>query len=268
MRPGWPWRRLTWRDRVVPDVIIPGVQKCGTSSLFAWMAQHPEVHGSIPKEVHYFDGGRAWARDDWPLGDAWYRAHFPTRGRVGNGIAIEATPRYMLHPTAPERMASTLPDVRLIVLLRNPVERAISHYFHQKKRGREPLALLDALRAENERIGLRDDGTYPIDQDGWIHASYVLRGMYADQIERLYAAIDPERILVLESDRMFAEPGPTLRRVFEFSGVRPDVLPPDLSPRMVGRRSDVDPEARDYLRRVFEEPNRRLYELLGEDYGW
>ena len=230
--------------------------------------QHPEVHGSIPKEVHYFDGGRMWARDDWPLGEPWYRAHFPTRARVGGGIAIEATPRYMLHPTAPERIASALPDVRLIVLLRNPVERAISHYFHEKKRGREPLGLLEALDAETERIGLRDDGSYPIDREEWIHASYVLRGMYADQIERLFASIDPDRILVLESNRMFAEPGRTLRQAFEFSGVRSDVLPRDLSPRMVGRRSEVDPEAREYLRTVFKEPNQRLYDLLGEDYGW
>ena len=268
MRSGWPWRRLTWRQRVLPDVIIPGVQKCGTSSLFAWMVQHPEVHGSIPKEVHYFDGGRTSARDDWPLGEPWYRAHFPTRARVGGGIAIEATPRYMLHPTAPERIASALPDVRLIVLLRDPVERAISHYFHEKKRGREPLGLLEALDAETERIGLRDDGSYPIDREEWIRASYVLRGMYADQVERLFASIDPDRILVLESDHMFAEPGRTLRTVFEFSGVRPDVIPSDLSPRMVGRHSDVDPEARAYLERLFQEPNRRLYDLIGEDYGW
>jgi len=268
MRPGWPWRRLTWRDRVLPDVIIPGAQKCGTSSLFAWMDQHPEVHGSIPKEVHYFDGGGPSTRDRWPRGEPWYRAHFPTRNRVGAGIAIEATPRYMLHPAAPARIASSLPNVRLIVLLRNPVERAISHYFHQRKRGREPLALLEALEAEASRLDPGGDESDPLSHEGWIHASYVLRGMYAEQIERLYASIDPERILVLESDRMFAEPGPTLQSVFEFSGVRPDVMPRDLSPRMVGRRSDVDPEARAFLERVFEEPNRRLYELLGEDYGW
>ncbi len=174
----------------------------------------------------------------------------------------------MLHPTAPARIASSLPNVRLIVLLRNPVERAISHYFHQRKRGREPLALLEALEIEASRLDPGGDESDPLSNEGWIHASYVLRGMYAEQIERLYASIDPERILVLESDRMFAEPGPTLQSVFEFSGVRPDVMPRDLSPRMVGRRSDVDPEARAFLERVFEEPNRRLYELLGEDYGW
>ncbi len=268
MRPGWPWRRLTWRKRVVPHVIIPGVQKCGTSSLFAWMAQHPEIHGSTPKEVHYFDGGPSWERDEWPLREPWYRAHFPTRRQVGAGITIESTPRYMLHPEAPERIAERLPNVRLIVLLRNPVERAISHFFHQKKRGREPLTLLDALENEAQRVGLRADGSYPLTHDGWIHASYVLRGMYADQIERLYASIDPDRVLVLESDRMFANPGPTLQRVFEFAGVRPDVVPDDLSPRMVGRRTNVSPQARAYLERVFEEPNERLYEMLGKDFGW
>lgn len=268
MRAGWPWRRLTWRSRVLPDVIIPGVQKCGTSSLFAWMAQHPDVHGSVPKEVHYFDGGPRWGHDRWPLPEAAYRAHFPTRARVGTGVAIEATPRYLLHPLAAQRIASMLPDVRLVVLLRDPVERAISHYFHQKKRGREPLDLLDALRAENERVGIRPDGSFPLDRDGWIHASYVLRGRYADQLRRLWASVDRERTLVLEADRMFAEPVATLSAVFRFCGVSPDFSPPDLSPRMVGRRADIDPRARAHLEDVFAEPNRDLYDLLGEEYGW
>lgn len=268
MRPGWPLRRLTWQRRALPDVIIPGAQKAGTSSLFAWMVQHPDVHGSVPKEVHFFDGGRTPGHDTWGKGQRWYRAHFPTRSTVGRGVALEASPLYLFHPHAAERIAGMLPEVRLVVLLRNPVDRAISHYFHEKTRGREPLGLLDALRAEDERLGVRADGSFPLEGDHWIHASYVQRGLYAVQLKRLRSVIAPDRILVLESTRLFEHPHDTLRTVFDFCGVDADFQPPDLQPRMVGHRPRVEADAIHFLEETFEAPNRELFSLLGEEYDW
>jgi hypothetical protein len=132
------------RLRVLPDFIIIGGQRCGTTALFNLLGQHPCVETSHPKEVHYFD--LQYAR---PLN--WYRQHFPTmmsmRARALRGrrvVSGEPSPYYLFHPRVPERLHD-LPGTRLIALLRNPVDRAYSHYQHEVRLGVETLPFEDAI---------------------------------------------------------------------------------------------------------------------------
>ncbi len=124
-------RRLGAGRRVLPDFLVIGAQKSGTSSLFRYLDQHPQVRGSVPKEVHYFSGGFAPAPDAYARGEGWYRAHFPKKAAMGQGVrAFEATPLYLLHPLAAGRIHALMPAVKLVAVLRNPTDRALSHYFH------------------------------------------------------------------------------------------------------------------------------------------
>lgn len=117
--------------------------KCGTTSLFYYLAQHPQLIPSATKEVHFFDGRVSLENDTWALGLPWYRAHFPLKISMGDGKkAFEASPSYLFHPWAPERIHATLPNVKLIALLRNPAKRAVSHYLHERRKGRETLPLM------------------------------------------------------------------------------------------------------------------------------
>ena len=124
----WLFHRITAPFRALPDFLIVGAQKGGTSSLYAYLAQHPSVLPSFRKEVKFFDC-------NYFCGHTWYRAHFPLRYKLsrGNRITGEGTPNYLFHPTALQRLALTLIDVKIIILLRNPADRAYSHYQHQKR---------------------------------------------------------------------------------------------------------------------------------------
>src|SRR5947209_8592328 len=134
--------RATVAVRPLPNFLILGAQKAGTTALYAYLRWHPEITGPSFKEVSFFD--RHYAR-----GERWYRAHFPARRRPFVG---EASPSYLFHPLVPERVARLLPDARLVAILRNPVDRAFSHYQHEVSLGREPLSFEEAVAHEEERM--------------------------------------------------------------------------------------------------------------------
>ena len=132
-------RKATSGMRALPDFIIAGAQKCGTSSMHQYLTQHPRLLAGSIKEIHFFDGGLDPVWDKYAEGEALYRSYFPLRSTVRQkrALCFEASPDYMFNPAAAERMARMVPDAKIVVLLRDPVERAISHYFHELRRGRE-----------------------------------------------------------------------------------------------------------------------------------
>lgn len=265
----WRYRWATWQRRALPDFIIIGAQKAGTSSLYAYLSQHPQIVPSLVKEVYFFDGGLNPNVDNFKLGQAWYRIHFPLQRRLGKKKkTFEASPLYLFNPLAPQRIAGLIPQVKLIALLRNPTERAISHYFHAQRAGLEPLPIMEALQAEEERLRpliARED----YKNDTYIRHSYKSRGLYYDQISNYLRYFPGENILILNSEKLFTEPEHTLRRVYEFVGVDPNFLVKDLSPRNIAsNRTEVAPECYAYLNEFFRKPNQTLRELIEEDYGW
>ncbi len=256
----WAYGTATARARPLPDFLVLGAQKAGTTALYAYLQRHPGIAGPSWKEVSFFD--RHWAR-----GTAWYRGAFPVRrGR----LVGEASPSYLFHPLAPRRAASVVPQARLIALLRDPVDRAYSHYQHEVDFGREPLSVEEALDREEERLGgevermLADPRYF---SRAWWDFAYVARGLYAEQLERWFEAFPRERLLVLANEDLADAPAETYARVLDFLGAPPHEL--DEYPRVFDRDyPELRPDTRARLAERFAEPNRRLYELLGRDLGW
>ncbi|HSB38794.1 MAG TPA: sulfotransferase domain-containing protein [Gaiellaceae bacterium] len=259
----WAYGWATSVARPLPDFLILGAQKAGTTALYAYLRRHPAITGPSWKEVSFFD--RHWAR-----GEAWYRGNFPNLARTRGKLVGEASPSYVFHPLAPQRVRELVPEARLVVLVRNPVDRALSHYNHEVVLGREPLSFEDALEAEEERLRGEEERMVADPRyfsRGWWSHTYKARGRYAEQLERWLAVFPREQLLVLPSDDLGADPAAAHARVLEFLGAAPHRL--DAYPRVYEREyAPMRPETRERLAAEFGEPNRRLYGLLGRDLGW
>jgi hypothetical protein len=257
--------------RMSPTYQIVGAQRSGSSSLYEYIVTHPLVGRALVKEVHYFDV-------NFHRGIAWYKGHFPTRAKAEwverlhghEMITGEATPYYMAHPTALGRLAEQFPDSRIIVVLRDPIDRAYSHYNHEVALGHETLSFEKAVEAEPERL----DGEVermladPLYQSfNHQHFSYVTRGMYADQLDAIHGLFQRERVHVLTMADLQTNSDATYAAVLRFLGLPSHSLP--RYPRHGARTyPPMARSIRDRLRLTFEGPNRRLFDLLGTDLGW
>ena len=258
-------RRATSQEPgALPDFVIIGEKKCGTTAFYHLLTQHPLVEPSASKELHFFDR-------HFDEGVEWYRRCFPQPKRkdLRNTITGEATP-YMSNRLAPERMAGMIPEVQLIALLRNPVERAYSDYQQVARKGRETLAF-------EEAIGAAVEGSTPGEENEARTAladarhRYLSRGIYVDRLLRWTKFFDKEQLLVLKSEDFFENPQDTLKVVLEFLGL-PEWEP--TAEELGGRRNKgayeegMDPATRRRLEEYFEPHNQRLYDFLGTDFGW
>lgn len=253
----------------MPDFIIIGAQKSGTSSLYNYLSQHPDIIHPITKEVHYFDGGLDPKVDNYQKGEAWYRAHFPLQSKLNYTFkTFEASPLYLYNPLTPRRISGLLPDIKIIVLLRNPTDRAISHYFHEVRGGKEKLPIWDALQVEEERLGpIIEKQDYK--NNIFIHHSYKSRGLYHDQLVRYFKYFPRENILILNSEKFFKNTNETLKCIYRFVGIDQDFNLNDSTPRNVGKNKvSADPKVYDYLNDYFRNNNQKLYNLINQNYGW
>lgn len=261
-RARWVFGRMTAGLRLLPDFVVIGAQKAGTTSLFSYLCEHPLVRPGLAKEVHFFD-------NNFARGPGWYRAHFPQAPRQDRRIG-EATPYYMFHPLAPARMAATIPDAKLIVVLRNPVDRAYSHYHHEVRGGTETHSFEEALTLEAQRL---DGEAERMREDPNFHSaahqqySYVSRGIYVDQLRTWHELFPKEQVLVLGAERLFKEPSRVICRVFEFLGL-PYASSMEFRTWNGARNPKLDPRTRAQLVERFAPHNQRLYEYLGVDFGW
>jgi hypothetical protein len=259
-------RYATAHARALPGLLVIGAQKSGTSSLYSYLAQHPQLYPSWKKEVNFFVGGPGTDHD---CTDAlWYRAHFPLARRLGDATAFEASPRYLFHPLAASRIHELLPHARLVAVLRNPTERALSHYFHACRHGAESLPIAEAFEREESRLQAALDAQR-WDDPAFILNAYKRRGLYRQQLERFCQHFPREQLCVVSSDALFSDPASTLRRIFAFAGVDPSVRVPDVRPRNVGRRTEpLSDEVRQQLDAFFRPHNSALFEWLGESWDW
>jgi hypothetical protein len=261
----YPWGRLTKDLRKLPGVIVIGTQKGGTSSMSRYLMQHPQFFSAINKEVHFFDYR-------YDKGLAWYQAMFPlARSLPPGAITGEATPFYMFHPLVPARVAECLPDAKFIVLLRNPVDRALSHYYHAVRRGRETRPIEQAFDEEaaliaGEKARLQRGEIFKPEK--YRRFSYTERGLYAEQLERWFVHFPREQFFIRTSESFYAGGNDFMHEVFQFMGIDGSFQVPNLTPSNVGIPRGEDAPMRDRLADYFAQPNRRLEELLGVSYGW
>ena len=256
------------RGRMLPDFVIIGAAKAGTTSLYAWLSEHPFVEHATAKEIHYFSFYHYRGHD-------WYRGHFPRRREsqaftAQHGrrfITGEASPSYLLHSEAPVRMARLVPHARLIVALREPVGRAYSQFQMRRRDGEEPCpSFIDAVALEDASLRDADAGIDPA-PDELRGRSYLSRGRYAEQLERWFAHFPRERFHFVTIDELAAHPHQSLDAMHAFLGL-PAHRSESLQPMFVSGYPPLAPADRDRLAAYFRPHNERLYKLLGRDFGW
>ncbi|MHC4845901.1 MAG: sulfotransferase domain-containing protein, partial [Planctomycetota bacterium] len=258
--------------RTLPDFLIIGAKKCGTTALYSYLTQHPSIAPALKKEIYFFNAfhGR---------GKLWYRSHFPTvltkwQAKRSSGRPLltgEATPDYLFHPHCARLIHEDVPKAKLIVILRNPVDRAYSFYNHNLRAGLETLSFDEAVDSEEARLAeeaKKVDAQPDYFSFDYMHHSYLRRGIYVDQLKSWNEFFPKEQMLVLQTEALYERPKELLERAFEFLDLpyhepgafkKLNAAPP---------YPDMDPSAREKLSRYFEPHNRRLYEYIGTDMGW
>ena len=261
-------RAASWRagrdDRMCPSFVIVGAQKAGTTFLHHELLNHPDVVAPITKEIHFFD-------DRFARGIDWYLGHFAADGVDGRQTG-EASPGYLFHPHAPARLATALPDARVIVLLRDPVRRAYSHFLHERRLGYEPESSfgqaleLEAARTAVEAERVRCDPHHV--SHSLRHFSYRARGEYLGQLTRWEDAVGADKILVHRSEDLFTNPRAVLDDVQRFVGLRP--WQPDRLGRndMSAPAPAIDPGVARELAAHFAPHNAALAAHLGQELPW
>jgi len=286
------------RRHVDPDFIIVGAARAGTTGLLNQIRTHPDVLFCAREELHFFDiEGR------WSQGPGYYRRKFPRRTakaaaiREGHAPALsgENSPYYLAHPYAPERVHATVPTVRLIALLRDPTDRAISHWnwrFNREQETRsfaalvdEELALLadlppggavpvfsgDAATGRPGTAGVegRSAAYARVKDDQWErrNRAYLARGIYLEQLQRWHAVFPREQLLTIVSERYYTDPDASLARVWQHLGLPPAPTEP-ATRNARAKKLPIDPALVARLRTFFRPHNAALEDYLGEPLGW
>lgn len=251
-------------SRMRPDYLVIGTKRGGSTSFANWLEQHPEVAPCLARKgTHYFD-------TNFRRGRAWYASRFE-RSDAGYRVTGEASPYYMFHPLSAQRISDELPGVKLIAVLREPVDRLLSHYRYEVERGHESESLETALDLEESRLEgeverLRRDPSY--EGYRYRHFSYLHRGHYAEQLAHVHTLFPPENVLVLHSEQMFAQPNETLATAWRFLGLEPVHLDHLVPLNATTARPDVDEATLQRLRAYYAPRNEALYALPGVDWRW
>ena len=237
------------------DFVVAGAQRAGTTSLDLYLREHRGIAMPMTKkELHFFDDERHFQTED--VGYASYHANFPAPNAWQ--LRGEATPSYLYWIPAAERMARYNPELKVIVVLRNPITRAHSHWNKERQREREPLSFLEALRAEPERAR----AALPLQNR---RTSYVERGVYCGQLDRLWRHFPAGQTLILRHEALLAETDRTLGQIAAFLGRSPF---PRVAPKLANARTYefvMEPAAWTLLADRFAQEIEDLERLLGWD---
>lgn len=261
----------TGSSHVLPDFLIIGAARSGTTSLYEYLSEHPLIIPGVGKEVYFFD-------KKFTKGINWYKTFFPTKINMSiieskqknKCITGEATPRYLHYPHAPKRIFQFLPNIKLIVLLRNPIDRAYSHYQMEVSSGNEELSFEDAIEQEKDRIKEdmkkmeNDEKFYSV---YFYRKSYLTRGIYVDQLKRWFEFFPKEKFLILKSEDLYSDPSKIYQQTLDFLGLKKHELNSFEAHRM-RKYSSISKKTREKLTNYFMPYNEQLYQLLGRNLDW
>jgi tetratricopeptide (TPR) repeat protein len=239
----------------IPNFIIIGSQRCGTTSLYTYLAQHPQILTPIKKEMDFF----SW---HFHRGIDWYLAHFPPIPQGENFFTFEASPSYFDYREAPERLYSAFPQVKLIVLLRNPVDRAISHFYRLSSLNWEHRSLDRAINDEIERLAQNPE--YIIGEEP---GNYLARGRYVEFIKNWLAFFPKAQLLILKSEDFYASAAATVNQVLEFLDLPENQLS-EYQNANPGSYPLISDSVRCWLSDYFQPYNHQLEEYLERKFNW
>ena len=265
--------QLTGFVHVLPNFLIIGFPKCGTTSLYEYLIQHPDIFPPIGKEIDYFD--RLYNKKN-----NWYKVRFPTTFQKKynekflkrNFLTGEATPRYIMHPHALQRIKKTVPNAKFIVLLRNPIERAFSHYNMNVKNGYDSLSFENAVKNEQERIkGRYEKMAKNPDYYSWDYDlfAYLDQGIYVEKLKRWMKVFPKEQFLIIQSEEFLENSSKIYYKVLNFLNL--DKWEPDSFTLYKKRKiinNKIPSDLRKYLSDFFKPYNEELFNLINKKFDW
>lgn len=248
------------QNRREPNFLIIGIGKGGTTSLYYYLGKHPQILPAIKKEIHFFN-------ENIERGLDWYLSHFPPIPKESIFLTGEASPWYLGSLGVEKKVALLFPNVKFIVILRNPILRSFSQYQMQFKFGVEQRSFAEVISSEIESLKNLSSPS-EVDSNYWhTEKGYLLFGLYFYFIEKWMAVFPREHFLILRSEDFYANPADTLSQVFEFLGV-PDYPLPEYPNYNPGCYNPISDDLRQTLAEFFRPHNQKLEEYLNMKFNW
>jgi tetratricopeptide (TPR) repeat protein len=251
---------LDWKQKKEnpPDFIIIGASKCGTSSLHQYLGCHPQILLPHKKELDFF-----WKNYD--KGTDWYLAHFPAISDRSDFLTGEATPNYIRFPEVAERIHQLSPQIKLILLLRNPIDRAVSWHYHKINTGLTKAKIEEAIALEIKQI--ENFSEEQIIKTAFYNPDNILSSLYVYKIREWLKFFAKEQLLILKSEDLYEKPNQIVKQVFDFLELSNYQLP-EYPKVNVGSYSPISEELRKILAEYFQPYNQKLEEDLGIKFNW
>ena len=256
---------------MLPNYLIIGTPRSASTSLYQYLIQHPCVAPALTKQLHFFD-------TYFQKGIEWYKVCLPYRWSKfyrekilrTKFVTGEATVHYMMHPLAPKRVFEIVPNIKLIVILRNPIDRAYSHYQTEFENKNENLSFEDAIEQEKFRLDgefekLEKNENY-VSKD-YPHRAYLTSGLYVAQLKRWTKFFNKENFLILQSENFTKNPSNEFNKVLKFLNL-PSFDLPEYKKFHSRNYKKMDPDTRKKLIEFYMPFNQQLYELIGQDFHW
>lgn len=265
------FRLITGPLRTLPDFIIVGAARSGTTSLYNYLIKHPYIIPPQKKEIHYFDyyynHGLKWYKSFFPLS---FKQLYLSKKYKFKFLTGEASASYMFHPLVPKRIQLIRPNIKLIMLLRNPVERAYSYYSFNLQRGIEKDSFEKVIENEFKRLGkeieeMLINDNYVIHK--WERFSYIASGIYLNQIQNWFKYFSKKKILIIKSEDFFENPSKFLSTTLKFLNL-PDFQLNSYEKYNISINKNLNKDLREKLIDFYEPYNKRLYNFLGIDFKW
>jgi tetratricopeptide (TPR) repeat protein len=248
---------LDWklRKEKEPDFIIIGVAKCGTSSLFKYLSEHPQILPPHKKELNFF------TPENFDKGIDWYLSQFPAIADTKDFLTGEASPAYFNDSIAIENISKLCLETKIILLLRNPVDRAISWYYHNVKCGYETRDINQVLQTEIQQLKNLSE------EELQERTGHIFDGIYVNKIQKWSAAIPSENLLILQTEELANNTAKTVRQVFRFLGLH-EYQSSQYLRYNTGNYNSVDPHLIEQLAEIFLPYNQQLEQYLNRKFNW